>query len=188
MSKPTNSLLSIAKNVLRYLKGSIDFSLKFTKQSSPMHLLGYCDSDWGSAEDRKSLTGYCFMLNNSGPVISWKCKKQQTVALSSCEAEYMAMSYAIQEGLFIKQLLFDLLQENFKIHLGIDNQGSILLAQNPVNHQRSKHIDIRYHFIRDEILKKNVDLFYVNSSNNPADMFTKPFNSKKLCDFQYIRG
>ena len=76
----------------------------------------------------------------------------------------MAMSYAIQEGLFIKPLLFDLLQENFKIHLGIDNQGSILLAQNPVNHQRSKHIDIRYHFIRDEILKKNVDLFYVKGA------------------------
>ena len=188
MSKPTNALLSIAKNVLRYLKGTIDYELTFSKQNSPMHLLGYCDSDWGSSEDRKSITGYCFMLNDSGPMISWKCKKQPIVALSSCEAEYISMTHAIQEGLFLRQLLYDLLHINFKVYLGVDNQGSIMLAQNPVNHQRSKHIDIRYHFIRDEIQKGIIDLFYVNTTCNPADMFTKPANLKKLQIFSYITG
>jgi len=188
MSKPTKAQLNAAKHVLKYLKGTMMYGLTFKKSNESVQLKGFCDSDWGSSEDRKSISGYCFQLHKDGPLISWKSKKQQTVALSSCEAEYMAITYAIQEAKFLRQIVSDLLGLKLKsVDLGVDNQGAINLAKNPVNHQRSKHIDIRYHFIRDEVEKGNVNLFYVPTQQNPADIFTKPM-SQKLQAFNYIRG
>lgn len=185
MSKPTKAQLNSAKHVLKYLKGTMTYGLTFRKSDESVQLQGFCDSDWGSSEDRKSISGYCFQLHNDGPLISWRSKKQQTVALSSCEAEYMALTYAIQEAKFLRQIISDLLGFKLKsVDLGVDNQG----ARNPVNYQRSKHIDIRYHFIRDEVEKGNVKLFYVPTQQNPADIFTKPVNQKKLEVFKYIRG
>ena len=171
MTKPIKAHLNAAYRVLRYVKGTSDFCLKFYKSDS-IDLIGYCDSDWGSSEDRKSISGYCFMLNNDGPLVAWKTRKQQTVALSSCEAEYMSITNAVQQGKFIKQLLLDLISIDFIVKLGVDNQGAINLAKNPINHQRSKHIDIKYHFIRDEIVKGTISLFYVHTSVNIADIFT----------------
>jgi len=189
MSKPTKAQLNAAKHVLKYLKGTMMYGLTFKKSNKSVQLKGFCDSDWGSSEDRKSISGYCFQLHKDGPLISWKSKKQQTVALSSCEAEYMAITYAIQEAKFLRQIVSDLLGLKLKsVDLGVDNQGAINLAKNPVNHQRSKHIDIRYHFIRDEVEKGNVNLFYVPTQQNPADIFTKPVIQKKLQAFNYIRG
>ena len=189
MSKPTKAQLNAAKYVLKYLKGTMHYALKFSRSDGPLQLVGFCDSDWGSSEDRKSITGYCFQLDKTAPLISWKSKKQQTVALSSCEAEYMSLTYAIQEAKFLRQLLSDILgvKENI-VELGVDNQGAISLAKNPVHHQRSKHIDIRYHFIRDEIQNGNVNLFYVPTKENTADIFTKPVSHKRLEFFRYIRG
>ncbi|XP_042858896.1 secreted RxLR effector protein 161-like [Penaeus japonicus] len=85
-SKPTKAHLDAAKHVLKYLKGTLDYDLRFDKSDEQMKLMGFCDSDWGSSEDRKSITGYCFQLQKFGPLISWKSKKQHTIALSSCEA------------------------------------------------------------------------------------------------------
>jgi len=100
----------------------------------------------------------------------------------------MAITYAIQEAKFLRQIVSDLLGLKLKsVDLGVDNQGAINLAKNPVNHQRSKHIDIRYHFIRDEVEKGNVNLFYVPTQQNPADIFTKAV-SQKLQAFNYIKG
>lgn len=102
-------------------------------------------------------------------------KKQHTVALSTCEAEYMALTYAIQEGKFLRQILSDIMINECKpINLFVDNRGSIDLAKNPVNHQRSKHIDIRYHYIRSEVADGIVILHHVASEDNVSDMFTKP--------------
>ena len=92
LAKPSKAHLSFVKHVFRYIKGTIDHSLKFTKSDFPLQLIGYCDADWGASPDRRSITGYCFQLNNCGPLISWKSRRQRVVALSSCEAEYMAMS------------------------------------------------------------------------------------------------
>ena len=187
MSKPLQVHLNAARHVLKYLKGTSHFCLKFSKVDS-INLIGFCDSDWGASEDRKSYSGFCFMLNSSGPLISWKTRKQQTVALSSCEAEYMSITDAIQHGLFLKQLLYDLLNVELSINLGVDNQGAINLAKNPVNHQRSKHIDIKFHFIRDEIQKGIVTLFYVHTNDNISDMFTKPITQRKIKQFDVIWG
>ena len=128
------------------------------------------------------------MLSTNGPLVAWKSRKQQTVSLSSCEAEYVSLSIAIQQGKFMQQLLNELLNVNLTIELGIDNQGALHLAKNPVHHQRSKHIDIRYHYIRDEVQKGFVNLFYIHTKCNPADIFTKPVTFSKLSQFAFIRG
>ena len=188
MKSPTKAHLNLAKDVLRYVKGTIDYNLKFTK-STCLTLIGYSDSDWGNSGDRKSISGYCFLLNVNGPLISWKSKKQSVVAISSCEAEYIAMTHAIQEAKFLFQFISEIkCCKDKSVIVHVDNLGSIALAQNPVNHQRSKHIDIKYHFIRNEISEGIVKLHYIPSNNNLADIFTKPFSKIKLNSFSCIRG
>ena len=186
LSMPDDTHMIIAKHVLRYLKATTFERLTFRKSVDNLSLSSFCDSDWGNSQDRKSITGYCFTLSNEGPLISWKSKKQQSVALSSCEAEYMAMSSATQEGKFLIALINDM---NVNLHdftLNCDNQGAIALSKNPVHHQRSKHIDIRYHFIRDEILKGHMKVQYVPSEENPADVFTKPVSRFKVQKFKSL--
>lgn len=186
MTKPTNAHLSMAKHVLRYLKGTSHYSLKFKKSGNVLQLTGCCDADWGSSEDRRSITGYSFQLCSNGPLISWKSKKQQTVALSTCEAEYMALSAAVQEAKFLMQLLKDMnmYDMNENVTLYVDNQGAMALAKNPVHHQRStKHIDIRYHFVRAEVQKGFIQLEYIQSDNNAADVFTKAVSKIRLAKF-----
>ena len=148
MAKPTELDLNLAKYVLRYLKGTREQCLKFEKSETPLKLTGFCDSDWGaSVKDRRSITGYNFQLSEKGPLISWKSRKQPTVALSTCEAEYISLASAVQESKFLKQLCRDMYIVIDVVLIHVDNQGTINLAKNPVNHQRSKHIDIKYHFI-----------------------------------------
>ena len=140
-------------------------------------LRGFSDSDWGSGHDRKSVSGYCFTLQENGAIVSWQTRKQSVVALSTCEAAYVAVTYAIQESLFLKQLVCDMLDlRNLKIVIGVDNQSAIKLSKNPASHQRTKHIDIKYHFIRDIISKGLVELHYIQSQDNIADLFTKPLS------------
>jgi hypothetical protein len=136
MSKPTQADLSTAKHVLRYLKGTQELGLTFRKSCSPLILKGFCDSDWGaSIEDRRSLTGYNFQLTQDGPMISWKSRKKPTVALSTCEAEYVALANAIQEAIFLRQLCKDMrVSIEGKLLVMIDNQGAMNLAKNPVHH------------------------------------------------------
>ena len=163
MSKPTVAHLNLAKHVLRYLKGTKSFGLNFVKSDSSLEVFGYCDSDWGGSLDRRSISGYCFMLHKNGPLISWKSCKQNIVALSSCEAEYVALTSAFKEARFLRQLFADI-------------NGS------------EKQIDIRYHFIRFDVEEGIVILEYVPSSENYADLFTKPLSGIKFTDFALIRG
>ena len=175
MSKPTMCHLNMVRRVFHYLKATRDYSLVFRKVRGDLSLIGVSDSDWGSSPgDRRSTTGYCFKLSDEGPIISWKSRKQQTVALSTCEAEYMAASAAVQEAKFLLQLLSDFrVLEIQSSLLYVDNQGTLALAKNPVQHQRSKHIDIRYHFIRNEVLSGTIKLAYIPTDLNLADIFTK---------------
>ena len=179
LTKPTKAHLEWAKHTLKYLKGSKFQSLKFEK-CKKLKLEGYSDSDWANLEDRRSVTGYCFSLGEQSGCIAWKTRKQQNVALSTCEAEYVALATAVQEAKFLSQLSKDMHIDVQTVIVFVDNQSAIALAKNPVNHQRSKHIDIRYHFIRAEVLNKNVELKYVPTEINIADMYTKPLNRKRL--------
>ena len=111
------------------------------------------------------------------------------IALSSCEAEYVAVTDAMKEGNYLRQLLADMTGSKRKIiRLHADNQGAIALSKNAVHHKRTKHIDIRYHFIRYEVENNIVNLVYVPSDKNTADMFTKPLPLSKLAEFISIRG
>ena len=185
LSKPTVNHHTAVKRVLRYVSATLDYELCFKCSHESLKVFGFSDADWGSSEDRRSTTGYCFKVGSR--IVSWKSKKQQTVALSSCEAEYMALSAATQEALFINQLISDMdndyKHENKPTVLCSDNQGAIALAKNPVNHQRSKHIDIKYHFIRSQIGNGKIELVYVPSENNIADVFTKPLGKIKFQAF-----
>lgn len=186
LDRPTIEHHTAMKHVLRYIKGTLEQGLCFQRSDEKLKLAGFADADWGTSEDRKSTTGYCFMLGNN--LISWKSKKQPTVALSSCEAEYMALTAATQEALFLFNVLHDMhgecIQE--KITVYGDNQGAIALTKNPVGHQRSKHIDIKYHFIRTHVQNGKIDLVYVPSDQNVADVFTKPVTRAKLISFAEI--
>lgn len=109
MAKPTELDLNLAKYVFKYLKGSQEQCLKFEKSETPLKLTGFCDSDWGaSVKDRRSITGYNFQLSEKGPLISWKSLKQPTVALSTCEVEYILLASTVQESKFLKQLCKDM--------------------------------------------------------------------------------
>ena len=186
LDNPVDADWIMIKHVLRYLKGTLDYRLYYTKSEGDLSLVGYSDSDWGgSLEDRRSTTGYVFMLKPDGPPISWKCKKQPTVALSSCEAEYMALAASIQETMFLFMLLRSFLKQR-SVTVFVDNQGTIALASKYVTENRSKHIDIRYHFIREKILSGFVDLTYVPSEDNVADLMTKPCSKVKLQRFNRV--
>ena len=186
MAKPTMTHFTMAKHVLRYLKGTKEQGLMFRKSVEDLSLIGYCDADWASSlQDRRSITGYGFSLSHNGPLISWKCKKQPTVALSTCEAEYMSLAAATQEAKFLMQLLTSMTgnQSFSSFAMFCDNQGAIALAKNPVQHQRSKHIDIKYHFVRFEVQNGTMDLLYVPSEENHSDIFTKPLARVKFQKF-----
>ena len=127
----------------------------------------------------------CIMLSKNGPVISWKSKKQNSVALSTCEAEYMSLSATCQEAAYLCQLLKDILKQTFEpVVIKNDNQGAIALCKNPVKHMKTKHIDIRYHFVRDYYQSKRIILQYVPSNENLADVFTKPVRRPTLQKFK----
>ena len=113
-------------------------------------------------------------------MISWKTKKQPCVTLSTCEAEYVALVSCMQEAIFLVQLYKDLTDSVVDVNIFVDNQSAIALAKNPVQHQRSKHIDIKYHFIRAEIQKGYAKLKCVPSEEKLADLFTKPATGKRL--------
>ena len=186
LEKPLHSDLVMLKHVFRYISGTLDYKLQFTKTKNGLKLIGYCDADWASsAEDRRSTSGYCFALNECGSSISWRSKRQNTVALSSCESEYMALTLASQEAIYLASLLQELLGSSSRetVKIFADNQGAISLTKNPVHHSRSKHIDIKYHYIRENVTNKNIDIVYVPSEHNVADIMTKSLAKVKLRKF-----
>ena len=179
LSCPTTADASMLKHVFRYLKGTSDYCLSYTKSTDGLQITAYCDSDWAASKDRKSISGYCIALNPAGPPISWKSKRQNCIALSTCEAEYVAMSIASQEIVYLKQnLLSEMLNEKLCAIMYCDNQGALALSKNPTNHSKAKHIDIRHHFVRECHVNNLITYDYIQSNDNCADIFTKP--PKKL--------
>lgn len=169
-----------AKRILKYLKKTKSYGLMYTKDNK--NLEGFVDADWGSNNiDRKSYTGFCFKF--SGAVISYECKKQQTVALSSTESEYMAISEACKEAIYLKSLMYEIVGCNYTIILYNDNQGAQRLTENPLFHRRTKHIDIRHHFVREAVADNIVKIVYLSTSEMPADLLTKGLSSSKHNQF-----
>jgi hypothetical protein len=180
MSNPSETDWIAAKRILRYLKGDNKSGPTYSINGSE-ELLGFVDSDWaGDINSRKSTSGYVFILG--GAAISWSSKRQQTVALSSTEAEYMAASSAAQEAIYLRALLKDLgcVQER-PTKILQDNQGAIAMAKDVISSRRTKHIDIRYHFIRERIRNGDIHLEYEPTETMLADCLTKPV-SKQVMD------
>ena len=168
---PDASHWTAVKRIFWYLAGTQQRGLWYGVKGKGK---GYTDADWGTGDDQRSIGGYTFILN--GAAISWHSKKQGTVALSSTEAEYMALTQAVKQSICVQGLLRDLgavghLDEMKEIN--VDNKGAIALARNAEFHTRTKHIDIQYHFIREYIQNHIVTLSYCPSSTMTADIFTK---------------
>lgn len=183
-TEPTVEQWATVKHVLRYLKGTIDKELCYRKCNETLGIRAYCDADWAASSDRRSTTGYCVSLTKCGALISWRTKKQPTVALSTCEAEYISLATTIQECLYLKQLLNNLDKCQYsppKVYE--DNQGTIALAKNPVSRQRCKHVDIKYHFIRSTVNNGVIMLEYCPTNEMVADVLTKPATKCKLMKF-----
>jgi hypothetical protein len=167
--------------VFRYLRATLDLNITYGKDVSlgPV-VIGFCDADYGGDEDtRRSTTAYVFMLG--GGAITWASKLQPTVALSSAEAEYMAVSAAVQDAMYLRQLFSDLgFEQREPTTIYEDNQGCIALTENPVMHKRTKHIDIRHHFVRERVESGDIVLKYVATQDQLADMLTKPLKRHEM--------
>lgn len=165
-----------AKRVLRYFKQTKNYDLKFVKDNEDLE--SFVDADWGgNSFDRKSYTGFCFKL--SGSAVSWESRKQRTVALSSTEAEYMALSEASKEAIYLRNILSEITGLNNCVRLYNDNQSARKLSINPMFHNRSKHIDIRHHFVREAVADNLIKIEYLSTNDMPADILTKGVSSEK---------
>lgn len=173
------------KHVIKYLKATADFGLKYSKDLSKSNVIlsAFVDSDFASnSTDRKSVTGYMIKLFDN--VIHWKSKKQATVSLSSSEAEYIALSTCITECIFVKQLLEEMLGQNIKpINIYEDNNSCIFMAST-LETKRSKHIDVKHHFIKDCVSSGEIKLNYISSDKQISDIFTKGLCPNR---FKYFR-
>ena len=163
LSRPSNEYWKGAKRVLRYIKGTINYGLVFDGRSTKCSLIGYSDADWANDVDtRRSTSGYVFQIN--GSTISWSSKRQYCVTRSSTEGEYVALSHATQEVVWLRRLLNDIGEKHDQPSvMNGDNQGAIELSMNPRFHDRTKHIDVAYHSIREKVNDKSINVKYVRS-------------------------
>ena len=181
-ARPSNAHWTAVKHVMRYLKGTKSLGLRFG--AATLDLVGYSDADWAqSLVDRRSTSGYVFTL--AGGLVSWSSKKQPTVALSTMEAEYIALAHAAKEAIWLRALLTELGHApTGATPIFSDNQAAIAFAHDNQFHARAKHIDIRHHFIRERIDAADISVAYCASEDNCADILTKalarPTHDKQL--------
>lgn len=180
MEKPTIMHLNVARRIMRYIKGMLNYGLIYSKNSANNVLTGFSDSDLARhVEDGKSTTRIVFYLNES--VITWVSQKQKYVALSSCEAEFMAATAAACQGIWLRDLLGEITDSSIGlVVLYIENKSVIDLAKNPVFHGRSKNIDIRYHFIRECVKRGEITVKHIGTESQRADILTKTLSIVKF--------
>jgi hypothetical protein len=177
-SDPKESHLTAVKRIFRYLKGTPNLGLWYPKDSG-FDLIGYSDSDFAGCKlDRKSTTGGCQLLG--GKLVSWTSKKQNSVSTSTAEAEYVAAGSCCAQVLWMRNQLLDYDLQLSKIPIYCDNTSAIAIANNPVLHSKTKHIEIRYHFIRDHVMNGNIELHFVPTEYQLADLFTKPLDETRF--------
>lgn len=184
MQKPSQTHLTIAKRILRYVKGTIDFGIWY-KPTQNTELVGYTDSDWaGSIDDMKSTSGYVFSFNTG--IFSWLSQKQGSVAQSTAEAEYIAGCAAANQAIWLRRILHDIGETQQKpTPIYCDNMSAIAIAKNPVQHRKTKHIKIKYHFLREAVSEGEISLIHCPTDEQIADIFTKALPKAK---FEFIRN
>uniref|UniRef100_A0A2N9FW81 Reverse transcriptase Ty1/copia-type domain-containing protein n=1 Tax=Fagus sylvatica TaxID=28930 RepID=A0A2N9FW81_FAGSY len=182
MSAPTTIHLAAAKRILRYLRGTLHHGIAFTP--GPLQLSAYTDADWaGDPDDRRSTSGYLVYLG-SNP-ITWSAKKQPTVSRSSTESEYRALAIASAELCWIRTLLKDLgIYLSQTPILWCDNVSALAIASNPVFHARTKHIEVDFHFVRERVLRKDLEVKFVSTIDQLADIFTKSLPTQRFIDLR----
>ncbi|KAB2625790.1 hypothetical protein D8674_017450 [Pyrus ussuriensis x Pyrus communis] len=187
MHGPTKKHMGTSRRVLRYIQGTMDFGIEYVKGKSAL-LIGYCDSDWaGSIDDMKSTSGYAFNLGSG--VFSWASVKQNTVALSTAEAEYVSAAEATSQAKWLRFVLEDFKEEQVEpTVLMCDNTSAIAIAKNPVFHQKTRHISRKFHFIRDAIQENEIELVYCKSEEQMADILTKALPKEKFNYFREMLG
>lgn len=187
---PSTEHWKAVKRVFRYLNGTQDLGITYDGLASNnvITVEGYSDSDWANNQiNRRSISGSAFFL--AGGAVSWSSKKQQTVALSSMEGEYMAITHAWKQAKWLRDFWTEVgfPQEQPAI-IHVDNRAAISLAHNPEHHDRSKHIDTRYHRIRDEVESGTVELDWCPTDEEVANIFTKPLPPIKFIKFRAALG
>ncbi|GJV77402.1 putative ribonuclease H-like domain-containing protein [Tanacetum coccineum] len=179
--QPKVSHLNAVKRIFRYLKGQPKLGLWYPKDS-PLILEAFSDSDYaGASLDRKSTTGGCQFLGSR--LISWQCKKQTVVANSTTEAEYIAASHCCGQVLWIQNQMLDYGFNFMQTKIHVDNESAICVVKNPVYHSKTKHIEIRHHFIRDSYEKRLIEMVKIHTDYNVADLLTKAFDVTR---FQFL--
>ncbi|XP_042038258.1 secreted RxLR effector protein 161-like [Salvia splendens] len=169
------------KWILRYLNGTQDYGILFdgSKEIEEQPLMGYCDSDFATNIDtRKSQSGYVFCLY--GAAVSWRSSLQSVVALSTTEAEYISMSEAVKESIWLKGICSDFGVDQETVTILCDSNSAICLSKHQTFHERSKHVDVKLHFVRDEVDKGSVKIQKVATEHNASDMLTKVLPGSKL--------
>ncbi|CAA7267819.1 unnamed protein product [Cyclocybe aegerita] len=176
-----------ATRVVRYLKGTRSLALRLGGKGS-IRLLGFTDSDWANCLDtRRSVGGYGFTLGSG--VISWTSKKQSTIATSTCQAEYMAAFDASKEAMFLRNLLSEVnFAPNQPTTILCDNNAAIIISEDPLHHNRTKHFDIRYHYLREHVQTHDISLAYINTKDNLADIFTKALPTQQFIRLRSFLG
>ena len=185
MESPQQEHMGAVKHLLRYIAGTIDFGLRYARHGNPsLDLVGYSDSDLGGdIDDRKSTTGIIFFLDDMP--VSWQSQKQRVVALSSCEAEYIAGAAGACQAVWLARLRSDVLGTELRPpQLRMDNMSAIALSKNPVLHDRSKHIDTKFHFIRECVEGREISLEFASSQEQLADILTKSLGRARFCELR----
>ncbi|GJU81220.1 retrovirus-related pol polyprotein from transposon TNT 1-94 [Tanacetum coccineum] len=177
-AKPTKKHLNAVKRIFRYLKGTINMGLWYSKDTG-MSLTAYADADHAGCQDtRRSTSGSAQFLGDK--LVSWSSKKQKCTAISSTEAEYIALSGCCAQILWMRSQLTDYGFQFNKIPLYCDNKSAIALCCNNVQHSRAKHIDVRYHFIKEQVENGIMELYFVRTEYQLAGIFTKPFPKERF--------
>jgi transposase InsO family protein len=180
---PSTTHWSAVKRILRYIHGTVGMGLKLVRSSSLL-VSAFSDADWaGCVDDRRSTGGFAVYLGEN--LISWTARKQATVSRSSTEAEYKSLANATAEILWVQKLLNELkIPHPPRARLWCDNLGATYLSANPVFHARTKHIEIDFHFVRERVAQKLLEIRFINFGNQVADGFTKPLPGMKLRQFR----
>ena len=186
MQNPGQVHMDAAKRVLRYIKGTSDMGLVYRglqsngQPAKQIKVTAYTDADWArDRNDCKSITGYIIKVNDC--VVSWSSKKQSTVALSSAESEYYALGAGTQQLIWTKAVLAEIMMQPIGLTtMKTDSQSALAMCNKDNMHNRTKHIDVRHHFVRDQMKKGTMELKWVSTTHQLADILTKPLNKVKF--------
>ncbi|KAK9077447.1 hypothetical protein SSX86_005784 [Deinandra increscens subsp. villosa] len=194
MHSPTENHWSTVKRILRYLRGTTDLGLRIQHNSASVlhayadsantNVSAFSDADWaGDPDDRRSTGGYAIYLGSN--LVSWSARKQKTVSRSSTEAEYKALADTVAEITWLRSLLRELrVKVSAAPVLWCDNLGATYLTVNPIFHARTKHVEVDYHFVREQVARGNLRVHFISTDDQIADVFTKPLTSQRFASLR----